>query len=305
MNGTATKESITQDLEAMKANAIAGAILIDNGGDYAPVGPTFMSREWLELYAHAIREADRLGLEISINIQSGAGDPGNPNIADDNGLKRVTYSEKRISGPGKVAMELPAPSHEIFYEDIAVQALRRSQSDAGEEALIKHWGLKAFHRKEAWDRDLDRYDLYQYYDCYEGSGKAAAIAAENIIDLGTHFNNGILTWDVPEGEWTIVRYGMTSTGKRNNYASAGYRGGLCYDPINQRGITAHFNDVAKPLIDLARENGNSLKFLHVDSWEMGIVNWTQDFDSEFKARRGYDIGPYLPILTGRLVGSRE
>ena len=45
MNGIATKKSISQDLEAMKENGIAGAILIDNGGDYAPIGPTFMSDE--------------------------------------------------------------------------------------------------------------------------------------------------------------------------------------------------------------------------------------------------------------------
>jgi hypothetical protein len=307
MNGTATTKSITQDLEAMKANDIAGAILIDNGGDYAPIGPTFMSREWLELYAHAIREADRLGLEISINIQSGAGDPGNPNIANDNGLKRVTYSEKRVSGPGRVEMALPEPSQQIFYKDIAVQALRRPQPDTGKEALIKHWPLKTFNKKEVWNQDLDRYDLYHYYDCYAGNGKAQALGADDIIDLASYYDskNGILTWDVPEGEWTIVRYGMTSTGKRNNYASEGYKGGLCYDPINQRGITAHFRDVAEPLIDMARKNGNSLKFVHVDSWEMGIVNWTQNFESEFKERRGYDLGPYLPVLTGRLVGNRE
>jgi hypothetical protein len=72
MNGIATEESITQDLEAMKDNGIAGAILIDNGGDHAPIGPTFMSSEWKQNCAHVIKEADRLGIEISLNIQSGA-----------------------------------------------------------------------------------------------------------------------------------------------------------------------------------------------------------------------------------------
>ena len=84
MSGIATKKSITQDLEAMKANGIAGAILIDNGGDYSPPGTVFMSDAWKQLFAHAIKEADRLGIEISLNIQSGAGDPGNPDIEDDN-----------------------------------------------------------------------------------------------------------------------------------------------------------------------------------------------------------------------------
>lgn len=63
--------------------------------------------------------------------------------------------------------------------------------------------------------------------------------------------------------------------------------------------------MVKPLIDIAKANGNSLKYVHVDSWEMGTTNWTHDFEDEFKKRRGYNIEPYLPVLAGRIVGSRE
>jgi len=98
---------------------------------------------------------------------------------------------------------------------------------------------------------------------------------------------------------------MTSTGKRNNYASAGFAGELCYDPINKTGVTAQWNDVAKPLIDIAKENGSSLKFVHVDSWEMKLCNWTQDFQEKFKKLRGYDMSPYLPVLAGHIVASRD
>jgi hypothetical protein len=108
MSGNATKKSISQDLEAMKDNGIAGAILIDNGGDYAPIGPAFMSDEWKALFAHVIKEADRLGIEISMNIQSGAGDSGNPKIEKDgksmtegnapftNGASKVFVRDKEL-----------------------------------------------------------------------------------------------------------------------------------------------------------------------------------------------------------------
>ena len=36
-----------------------------------PHGPTFSTPEWRELYRHALREANRLDLELSLNIQSG------------------------------------------------------------------------------------------------------------------------------------------------------------------------------------------------------------------------------------------
>lgn len=305
MNGLATKKSITQDLEAMKANGIAGAILCDNGGDYAPTGPVFMSDEWKDNFAHVIKEADRLGIEISLNIQSGCGDPGNPNIKDDNGIKKITWSEKKVNGPGKIEIGLEMPPNQIFYQDITVQAFKTSLPEIVMDEAIKNWSVKSFNKKERWDPLLDRYDLNQFYEEYEGNGKSNAISEPEIIDLSEQFKDGILSWDVPGGEWTVVRYGMTSTGKRNDYASEGFKGGLCFDQINQRGITAHWNDVAKPLIDIAKKNGNSLKFVHVDSWEMGIANWTQNFETEFKNRRDYDIRPYLPVLTGRIVGSRE
>ena len=305
MNGVATKKSITQDLEAMKSNGIAGAILIDNGGGYSPPGTVFMSEKWKENFAHVIIESERLGIEISLNIQSGAGDPGNPNIEADNGLKKVTYSEENVSGPKKIEIDLEIPPNRNFYKDITVQAIRTPKSDIQFNELIKNWNVKSFNKKESWNKELDRYDLNQYSDAYAGDGKVSAIAENEIIDLSEYFINGKLTWDAPEGEWTIIRYGYTSTGKRNNYASEGYKGGLCYDPIHSRGINAQWKDVVKPLIAIAKENGNSLKYVHVDSWEMKTTNWTHDFELEFKNRRGYDIQPYLPVLTGRIVGSRE
>ena len=305
MNGVATKKSITQDLEAMKANGIAGAILCDNGGDYAPTGPVFMSDEWKENFAHAIKEADRLGMEISMNIQSGCGDPGNPNIKDDNGLKKITWSEQNVTGPKKLELELDMPPNRIFYKDITVQAIRTPQPDVKFNEQIKNWSVKSFNKKEKWNNKLDRYDLNQFYDTYANDGKTSAIEKNEIIDLRRNYKYGKLTWDVPPGQWTIIRYGYTSTGKRNNYASNGFKGGLCYDPIHKRGINAQWKDVIKPLIDIAKQNGNSLKYVHVDSWEMGTTNWTHDFNMEFKKRRNYAIEPYLPVLTGRMVGSRE
>src|SRR5579862_4422424 len=77
LNGNVTKASITRDLEQMKAKGFGGAVLIDAGGAdqwgnaQVPHGPTFFTPEWRELYKHALHEADRLGLEISLNIQSG------------------------------------------------------------------------------------------------------------------------------------------------------------------------------------------------------------------------------------------
>ncbi len=47
----------------MKAKGFGGA---QDGNDKVPHGPTFFSPEWRELYKHTLREANRLGLEMSL-----------------------------------------------------------------------------------------------------------------------------------------------------------------------------------------------------------------------------------------------
>lgn len=60
LNSMATKESITRDLEEMKAKGYGSATLIDAGSSSYEValkterGPLFMSKEWVELFKHAI-----------------------------------------------------------------------------------------------------------------------------------------------------------------------------------------------------------------------------------------------------------
>ncbi|MCX6619666.1 MAG: glycosyl hydrolase, partial [Acidobacteria bacterium] len=60
------------------------------------------------------------------------------------------------------------------------------------------------------------------------------------------------------------------------------------------------------LLEDQRASGiNSLGYLHIDSWETGSQNWTPGFREEFRARRGYDLLPYLPLITGRAVEGQE
>jgi len=42
-----------------------------------------------------------------------------------------------------------------------------------------------------------------------------------------------------------------------------------------------------------------------DSYEMGAQNWTDGFGEQFQKRYGYGPKPWLPVLTGRIVGSAD
>ena len=115
MNGNITKDGITRDLEAMKANGVAGYQLFEAGSGI-PVGPVeSLSDEWVELILHAIRESERLGLEFCMHNCPGWSSSGGPWITPDKAMQLVTWSETSVKGGGKVQVQLPMPPHKFDY----------------------------------------------------------------------------------------------------------------------------------------------------------------------------------------------
>ncbi len=132
LDGFATREGITRDLEEMERQGISGVLLFDagEGGPDAPKGPSFMSHEWRELFRHAVREAARLGLEVGVNLASGW-DSGGVWVTPEHAAKRLVWSEAEVRGPGPVEMSLPAPeAQEGYYREIAVLAVPGTRSPA-------------------------------------------------------------------------------------------------------------------------------------------------------------------------------
>lgn len=133
--------------------------------------------------------------------------------------------------------------------------------------------------------------------------KAASIDPASVIDLTGKMNaDGTLKWDVPPGKWMVMRFGYALTGAKNRPAVPA---GLGYevDKMNPEHVTAYMKGYTEPLMkSLGALYGKRLQYFMLDSWEAGIQNWTDIMPAEFKKRRGYDIIPYLPALTGRVMG---
>ena len=113
LNGNVTKAAITRDLEQMQAKGFGGALLCDangasqGGNATVPHGPDFFSAEWRELFKHTLREANRLGLDISLNIQSGW-NLGGPMVSQVDAGEKYIWSELKISGGTNFEAKLPA-----------------------------------------------------------------------------------------------------------------------------------------------------------------------------------------------------
>ena len=308
LNGMATTESITRDLEEMKAKGYGGAALIDAGSsDYevakkTPAGPVFMNSGWMKLYQHAVREADRLGLELSVNVQSGW-NPGGPSITPEMAMKKLVYTETKVPGGQKVHLSLLQPETNLVYHDVMVQAipLPPENSPVKNEAIV-NWDKKSFNQPMGWK------GIYPLHELREGFDKPVSvnniIHKEDVIDLTAGFDGKQLIWDAPPGNWLVIRYGWTCTGARTSTTSDGWSG-LSLDHLNPEAFDLFAKTVIQSLIDSARVAGNSLKYLQTDSWEMGMVNWTNRFPEYFKKFRGYDLAEYMPVMTGRVVESED
>ncbi|MEI6074824.1 MAG: glycosyl hydrolase [Verrucomicrobiota bacterium] len=130
MNGNITKEGITADLEAMKQIGLGGATIVnvDCGIPHGPVD--FMSPEWRDNFKFAIAEANRLGLELTVENCAGWSSSGGPWNTPESAMQQVVSSELSLTGPTNFSSALPSPPTKLgFYRDIAVLAYPVSDTD--------------------------------------------------------------------------------------------------------------------------------------------------------------------------------
>ncbi len=292
MNGNVTRDGITRDLEAMARVGIGGVVNFD-GGTLIPKGPVvYLSPEWLELKIHAIREAERLGLEFAMHNCPGWSSSGGPWITPELGMQQLVWTETTVAGGTRVKAALPRPTERFgYYHDVAAIAFPAAPGGA---PRIADWQKKA--------------NVAFGVDGVAASSDAtpSGIAPGAIVDLTARMDAaGVLDWDAPAGKWTVMRFGHTAMGTQNRSAPDTGVGLEC-DKYSKAAIEFHFDRMMQRLLPvLAPLAAHGQAGLVIDSYEVGMQNWTADFPAEFRSRRGYDLLPWLPAMAGLGVGSAE
>ena len=133
MNGNVSADGITRDLEAMKRAGVGGFFAYD-GSTYLPAGPAaYLQPHWRELMTHAIREANRLGLDAGMQNGPGWSSSGGPWITPERSMQQLVWTETTVRGGGLVDLALARPqANRDYYEDamvIAFPALPGEPSD--------------------------------------------------------------------------------------------------------------------------------------------------------------------------------
>ncbi len=154
--------------------------------------------------------------------------------------------------------------------------------------------------------EVPAWDEYLWREQPQADDRSMAVQPGQVIDLSDKMTaDGTLTWDVPEGEWTVLRTGMTPTGVMNEPAcpdATGYE----VDKLSRKHAEEHFDAyIGEILRRIPADERKSFKLLVQDSYEVGGQNFTDDMIPVFKERYGYDPVPYLPVLSGIVVGSQH
>ncbi len=326
LNSDVDKECITRDLEEFKAKGLGGVLMVVSTWGGRQRGPDYLSPQWREYYKFALAEADRLGLEVGVNL-CGGWCMGGPWITPEHAGRWYLQSATTIVGPRKFSGILPLPGatdgysvpgtmrvreglklpfEKIDYRDSVVIAFREPAGGAKlDDKRKKHLPAKS-NRLDGGCFSRPQDIMAQTLVPWQNQASDHPILPGEVIDLTSKLGpDGKLEWDVPEGTWTVLRTGHRMLGVT---VALGVKGGegLEVDWLSKAAVDLHWEHLVKVLLaDAGPRVGKTLKYFTTDSFEDGYPNWTPKLLEEFKRYRGYDMTPYLPVLSGRIVGSAE
>ncbi|NMB49719.1 MAG: glycosyl hydrolase, partial [Bacteroidales bacterium] len=323
MDGNLSREQMTTDLESMKKAGIGNVIFLEvNVG--VPRGKVdFLSTEWQELFTHALKESKRLGITFTMGVGPGWTGSGGPWVKAEESMRHLVSSLVEVNGENNEIIKLPIPDPcppffgesnltpelkekwKAYYQDVAVLAFPTLKGNAkiediDEKALYVRApytsmpGVKPFLPEPFFEKEIT---------------SSCAIDQNKIINVTSYLkSDGTLEWSVPEGNWTIIRFGMRNNGAVTRPAPYPGIGFEC-DKFDTTAFKNHFDAFIGKLFSVsnfkrASKEGGLFR-LHMDSWEMGAQNWSDNFREEFKNRKGYDLLSFLPVYAGQIVGSEE
>ena len=129
---------------------------------------------------------------------------------------------------------------------------------------------------------------------------------QETIDLTDKVKDGVLTWNAPAGKWRIYRFGASLTGKQNHPAPPEATG-LEVDKLDADAWNRYFHTYLDMYKEAAKGllGARGIQYLMIDSYEAEQMTWTPKMEQAFKKARGYDLRPWLPALTGEIIGSTK
>lgn len=287
--GILSKEGMTKDLEAMADRGVGG-VMVMQMPDQAPYPQQWefknypdrcsvLSEEWFGIVNHAVGEADRLGLTFSMFLCPGWSHAGGPWVPPERSLKVLTSKTVEVEGPGPFTGIIPKP-------------LRHVPTKGGNQ--VPEWFREQEHDRELFPEPPDFFSDVGVL-AVPVSNPNGVIGFSGIIDLSDRIReDGMLKWDVPDGKWNVMRFGVVSHNGLNHPAPF-EASGLESDRMDPEAVRIVFEGMIGRIVREARAKGyTSFTSFETDSYEGGVQDYSLDFREQFEERRGYDCLTWLP-----------
>ena len=282
--GSVSRPGIHADLTGMKNVGMGGIWLmpVREAGECLEFqdGVAQLSPEFWKMMDYSFLLADSLDFDMGIHVL-----PGNPLVLPDESMQKVVWTDTIVKGGKKIeGLQMWQPES---YKDGKMQS---AGSEGGYYQDIAAFAIR-FKGKTgpAWRNATD------------SAARSEAVPMTDVLPLKMEGGmvmggmvNGILQNKLPKGSWCLLRMGHTSTGQ--THATDGKGMGLEVDRFSPAAVKKLFDSWYAPLLD--RPHGDVVSYLYIDPREWGSQNWGCQFAEEFKARRGYDLIPYLPVMAG-------
>lgn len=170
--------------------------------------------------------------------------------------------------------------------------------------VLDHYSEKQLAKMHS--TPLPLWDAYRWKPQAEPNNVNGMVDPARVIQLHNQVRaDGRLEWDVPKGDWTIVHHYAVPTGVTNSPASAEGTG-LEIDKMDADKLPQHFDAfIGQVLKRIPAAKRRTFKYMVADSYEVGGQNWVDDFQRIFMDVYRYDPLPYLPVLSGLIVGSAD
>ena len=172
--------------------------------------------------------------------------------------------------------------------------------DLGEVSLSPQAQVNQFELKAGFALATDYYALEA-----PTRGTVSGVAPTDVLDVTRFMKpDGTLDWTPPKGRWQVLRLGYSLIGTENHPATEEATG-LEVDKYNKADVKAYMEtylDGYAGFLGSGLIGKRGVRAMLNDSTEVGPQNWTDAMLAEFQTRRGYDPRPWLPALTGVVVG---
>jgi hypothetical protein len=234
-------------------------------------------------------------------------------------IKQFNFDRRDVNGQvgpipyGALTLSFPevtSNQFKLICRNIPVSRIARdgisgfSEIKISEAAVVDNYLGKTLGRMHPTPQP--NADSYVWESMPEIENKEQILTQEGVLDISDKMDaEGTLNWDAPEGEWTVMRFGMTPTGVKNDPAAPQGKG-YEVDKANRELARFHFeNFIGEFLKRIPEESKSAFKYVIADSYEKGSQNWTDGFEQKFEKKFGYNPKKYLPVFSGRIVGSVE